>query len=232
MRAGPIWAAGAIGASTLGTSAAQSAVASYWPDTGRLEALAAFPTEPDFKERGLRDGVGDLYQNCARRGELIQTGGEAVNVEGLIREARDRFGAPAGLASDRWREAELKDALKAAGLPLAKLELRGMGYRDGGEDVRQFRRLCLEGKVTPWPSLLLANRRCQRRAPWSIRLAMRSWPRTPKVVAVYVHEMTPRLLASWPLRWRHVCPNASAADTTVSHSVLAKRTTAESAPLA
>ena len=32
-----------------------------------------------------------------------------------------------------------------------------MGYKDGAEDVRQFRRACLEGKVTPIPSLLLAN---------------------------------------------------------------------------
>ena len=30
----------------LGGSAAQSAVAAYWPETGRLEALAAFPCEP------------------------------------------------------------------------------------------------------------------------------------------------------------------------------------------
>ena len=84
-------------------------------------------------------------------------GGAAVNVGELLEEARDRFGAPAGIASDRWREAELRDALKAAGIPLAKLELRGMGFKDGGEDVRQFRRLCLEGKVTPLPSLLLAH---------------------------------------------------------------------------
>ena len=30
----------------LGGSAAQSAVAAYWPATGRLEALAAFPRSP------------------------------------------------------------------------------------------------------------------------------------------------------------------------------------------
>ena len=141
----------------LGTSAAQSAVVSYWPDTGRLEALAAFPGEPGLEDRGLRDGVADLYQQCAKRGELIQCGGAAVDVGELLSEARDRFGAPAGLASDRWREAELRDALKAAGLPLAKLELRGMGFKDGAEDVRAFRRWCLEGKVTPIKGLLLAS---------------------------------------------------------------------------
>ena len=147
----------------LGTSAAQSAVAAYWPDSGRLEVVAAFPSEPGLEERGLRDGVADLYAKCFRRGELIQCGGAAVSVSDLIVEARDRFGAPAGIASDRWREAELRDALKASGLPMAKLELRGMGFMDGGEDVRQFRRACLEGKVTPVPSLLLASAMAEAR---------------------------------------------------------------------
>ena len=32
-----------------------------------------------------------------------------------------------------------------------------MGYRDGAEDVRQFRRACAEGKVAPSPSLLLRS---------------------------------------------------------------------------
>ena len=141
----------------LGTTAAQSAVAAFWPDTGRLEVMAAFPHEPSLAERGVRDGVADLYVKCNRRGELIQTGGAAVAIPDLIREARDRFGAPAGISADRWREGELRDALKAAGLPLARLELRGQGYMDGGEDVRKFRRWCLDGKVTPIPSLLLAS---------------------------------------------------------------------------
>ena len=36
-------------------------------------------------------------------------------------------------------------------------EVRGQGYRDGAEDVRQFRRACAEGKVSPSPSLLLRS---------------------------------------------------------------------------
>ena len=141
----------------LGTSAAQSAIASYWPDTGRLEVLAAFPTEPNLADRGLHDACGNLYEACYKRGELIQCGEFATDVSVLVSEARDRFGPPAGIASDRWREPELKTALKAAGLPLTKLELRGMGFRDGAEDVRAFRRACLEGKVTPVKGLLLAS---------------------------------------------------------------------------
>ena len=52
----------------LGTSAAQSAIAAYWPQTGRLECVACFPESPSLNERGLRDGVGNLYSPmCAAR---------------------------------------------------------------------------------------------------------------------------------------------------------------------
>ena len=139
----------------LGTSAAQSAVAAYWPQTGRLEVVAAFPSEPSFAERGLRDGVGGLYVECARRGELIEAGGQAVNVGALLAEALQRFGRPAAITSDRWRAAELCDALSAAAIPVAALELRGQGRRDGAADVRAFRRAVAEGRVTPTKTLLL-----------------------------------------------------------------------------
>lgn len=45
----------------LGSSAAMSAVACYFPDTGFFDVLAAFPHVPPLSERGLRDGVGPLY---------------------------------------------------------------------------------------------------------------------------------------------------------------------------
>ena len=41
------------------------------------------------------------------------------------------------------------------GLGAVPLAERGMGFRDGAEDVRGFRRACVEGKVSPAPSLLL-----------------------------------------------------------------------------
>ena len=90
-------------------------------------------------ERGLRDGVGRLYASRAsRRGELVQCGGAAVDIGELLAIAMQRFGPPAALAADRWREAELRDALKKAGVPRAALSLRGQGFRDGAEDVRAF----------------------------------------------------------------------------------------------
>ena len=139
----------------LGTTAAASAIAAYWPDTGRLESLAAFGDTPGLSERGLRDGVGRLYMDMARRGELITTPGRVVDVPDLLREAMDRFGPPDAVAADRWREGELRDGLDLAGIPSASFVSRGQGFKDGGEDVRTFRRACLTGKVVPVVSLLM-----------------------------------------------------------------------------
>ena len=141
----------------LGSSAAQSAIAAYWPETGALAVVAAFPTVPSLEKRGHRDGVAGLYRQCFREGSLITVGRRTADVAGLVREALARFGRPAVVASDRWRRAELADALEAARVPPGILELRGMGYKDGGEDCRLFVRACAEGRVTPARSLLLRS---------------------------------------------------------------------------
>ena len=138
----------------LGTSAAMSAVAGFWP-AGRLEALACFPEVPSLAERGLADGVGDLYQRMHRRGELICAGRRVSDVEQLLGEALERWGRPAAIVCDRWREAELRDALDRVRFPPAAVEVRGMGFRDGGQDVRDFRRAVLGDLVHPAESLLL-----------------------------------------------------------------------------
>ena len=147
----------------LGTSQAQSAVAAYWPETGALSCLAAFPEQPSLEERGLRDGVGRLYRECAQRGELLTLGQRATDVGALLRAGMERFGLPDLVVVDRWREAELRDALEKAGVPPAAFEARGMGFMDGGEDVRIFRRACAEGKVAPSPSLLLRGAMAEAR---------------------------------------------------------------------
>ena len=147
----------------LGTSAAQSAIAAYWPATGALSCIAAFPCEPSLAERGLRDGVGGLYVECADRGELFQLGQRAADVSALLRAGMERFGRPDLVVADRWRESELRDSLEAANIPPAAFETRGMGYRDGAEDVRHFRRACAEGKVAPSPSLLLRSAMAEAR---------------------------------------------------------------------
>ena len=148
----------------LGASSAQSAVASYWPATGRLECVAAFPTIPNLSERAVKDGVGRLYHACRDRGELILTEGRVSDIEVLLAEAWERFGSPSRIVADRWREAELRDVLDASGIPACELEVRGMGYKDGAEDLRAFRRACESRKVTPVPSLLLRSALAEARA--------------------------------------------------------------------
>ena len=147
----------------LGTSAAQSAIACYWPVTGALACLAAFPNTPTLAERGLSDGAGGLYIECAKRGELLTLGERASDIQALLAAGLERFGRPELIVSDRWREAELRDALDGAGVLACHLECRGMGFKDGGEDVRTFRRACADGAVAPSPSLLLRSAMAEAR---------------------------------------------------------------------
>lgn len=139
-------------------------MASYWPDTGRLKCVSAFPTVPDLSEWAVKDGVGRLYHACRDRGELILTDGRVSNIETLLGESWERFGNPSRIVADRWREAELRDALDASGIPACELEVRGMGFKDGPEDLRAFRRACETRNVTPVPSLVLRSALAEARA--------------------------------------------------------------------
>ena len=139
----------------LGGTAAMSAIAACWADSGRLECLAALPSIPTLAERERRDGVPEgLYTRCASEGTLVTLGGRTVPVEGLLKLSVERFGRPAAIVCDRWRIGELVDAISAQGLDVP-LVSRGMGFRDGAEDVRRFRTAILDGMVRPTASLLL-----------------------------------------------------------------------------
>ena len=138
----------------LGTSAAMSAAAAYHR-SGWLDAVAVFPEQPDLRRRGLADGVGSLYSKMHQRGELVVAGGHVSDVRRLLSEALTRWGKPAAIVADRWRAAELRQHLDALRFPTAQLVVRGQGYKDGGEDVRQFRAAVLGGHVRPSDSLLL-----------------------------------------------------------------------------
>ena len=138
----------------LGQNAAMSAAAAYFR-SGELEAFAVFPEIPSLAERSLADGVGDLYTRMARQGELFQAGRRVSDAGALLREALDRWGRPVAVVCDRWCSAELRQALEGVHFPLADLVERGQGFRDGGQDVRDFRAAVLGDKVRPSRSLLL-----------------------------------------------------------------------------
>ena len=139
----------------LGTSAAMSAAAAYWHETGALETLACFGSVPGLPERGLSDGVGRRYVDFHNRGELLLSPGRVSKLDDLLGAVLERWGPPAAVCCDRWRESELRDELDALHFPRCQLVIRGMGYLDGGQDVREFRRAVLDGKVTPARSGLL-----------------------------------------------------------------------------
>ena len=140
----------------LGGGAALTAAAAYWPDAGRLEAMAWFPSIPSLAERGLRDGVAGLYIDLQQRGELLTTAGRTVPIAEALRWALESWGRPAVVVGDRYKQSELEQALDDAGLSVP-VSWRGQGFRDGSEDVRAFRRAVLDGKVTAPPSLLIRS---------------------------------------------------------------------------
>ena len=146
-----------------GQSAAMSAASAFFR-SGDLETVAAFPELPSLAERGLADGVGGLYAEMRQRGELIQAGRRVSDLGELLRECLRRWGRPVAVACDRWRAAELRQALESVRFPLADLIERGQGFRDGGEDLRGFRAAVVAGDVRPASSLLLTAAMSEARA--------------------------------------------------------------------
>ncbi len=141
----------------MGGSVSWSAAAAYWPDSGRLEALAVTGDSPALDEKATRDGVDPaLYRGLHRSGELVTAPGRVPPASALFGEAIDRWGVPALIVCDRWRLGEVADALAGARLAVP-VETRGQGWKDGGEDVRRFRRALLRGRVTPARSGLLTH---------------------------------------------------------------------------
>ena len=143
----------------VGGSGALTAACAFWPASKRLEAFACVGGLPDLLARGRADNVGTLYRDMARRGELtVHEGLRVPDYAAFVGEAVTRWGAPAVICADRYKEAELRDALDAGrmrrGLPLV---LRGMGWKNGGEDVRRFRRAVLREWVAAPRSLLIRS---------------------------------------------------------------------------
>ena len=67
-----------------------------------------------FQERGLADGVGNLYVRMYERDELILSGAHTSSVTGLLAEVLARWGRPGVITCDRWRQGDLLEALKLA----------------------------------------------------------------------------------------------------------------------
>ena len=143
----------------LSTNWHMSAVCAFYPKSGRVDAVAAFPREPSLASRALKDGAGSLYQKLADRGELILAGHRVVDVEELLRVALERFGKPSRIVCDDHRYNPLLQALVAAEIPFVPIEKRRMGWKDGTEDLSTFRKAALSEPplMVPVKGLLLRS---------------------------------------------------------------------------
>ena len=141
----------------LGGTAAMSAVALYWPSTGRLEAVAAFPRLPaDIRERERRDSVPEgAYSGMVDAGELHLLGDATVPVEALLAIALGISGPPAALLADQYRRIELAAGMQTVFGGHRTLIPRSRSWQAASEDLRLFREAFLDGEVTPARSLLL-----------------------------------------------------------------------------
>lgn len=143
----------------LGGSRSMSAAAFYWPETGRLEALGTFPSNPGLADRGASDGVGDRYAQMRDRGELLTMGENTVPPGPWLAAVVAHLDGitPDCVVGDRFRHAEFTEAMQAAGLGRVPFIWRGFGWKDGSEDIERFRRALFDGEVSVAPSMLLRS---------------------------------------------------------------------------
>ena len=117
----------------------------YFPNTFSLIMYGFFPQFPTIPEREKRDSCKGNYSRMLQQGQLFIKGERTVCVKGVLKFIYDRF-SPQYLVADRYKRSELLDQLDACNLN-PTVVWRGQGYRDGGQDVRLFRRAALEGRV-------------------------------------------------------------------------------------
>ena len=153
-RAGDCWIA-----LDVGGAAAFTGAAAYWPDTGRCEIFAGVGGIPDPAARGQADGVGDLYQRMADRGELWAYAGQRETpLTDFVADVAARLDGVnvAGLVCDEYRSARVLDALDAAGLKhwAARLQVRPVRWKTGNDDVVAFQGAVI-GRRVAFPETLI-----------------------------------------------------------------------------
>ena len=119
-----------------------------WPATGAADGFLVFPRDPDLMRRGKEHNVGSLYEKMRARKELSLHGTFEVDVGGVLTEAFERWGVPAMIVADRWREASIREALATLGQSVP-LKLRGMGFKDGANDLRRLRLAAADWLAAP-----------------------------------------------------------------------------------
>ena len=131
-----------------------SAVA--WYGNGRTEALAVCPGIPSVAEQETRDRVPQgQYQTLIDGGQLTVADGLRVQPPKLLWDAiRTTWGKPRVIVCDRFRLAELQDAVGRG----ARIEDRITRWSDASFDIRATRKFAKDGplSVDPQSRALLA----------------------------------------------------------------------------
>ena len=129
----------------LGGGRAWSAAVAVW-QSGRVEAVACAPGIPDLEAQEERDRVpAGLYQKLAGAGLLTVAEGLRVQPPAALWESIvDRWGIPVRVVCDRFRLAELEDAIGRSCI----VEPRRTLWSDSSSDIRALRRLCRDGPLS------------------------------------------------------------------------------------
>ena len=139
----------------LANGRAWASAVAWWP-SGRVEALAVAPGIPSVEEQEKRDMVpSGQYQTLINSGHLTLADGLRVQPPKMLWEAiRESWGRPKVIICDRFRLAELQDAVGRG----ARMEERITRWSDASFDIRATRKYAKDGplSIDPQSRALLA----------------------------------------------------------------------------
>ena len=140
----------------VGGGFAQTAAAAVSLDQPHtVETLATWPGVPELKQRSRGDNLA-RYKRMIEQGELIlQDGRRVVDLADFLATCFETWGRPVSIVADRYRQGELLDVLDRFGYADDLITWRGMGYKDGSEDVRRFQRIIADRGAVFKTSLLM-----------------------------------------------------------------------------
>ena len=128
----------------LANGRAWASAVAYYP-SGRVKALAVAPGIPDIEAQERRDNVpSGQYQKLLDTGQLTLADGLRVQPPKLLWDMiRDTWGKPRVIICDRFRLAELQDAVGRG----ARIEDRVTRWSDAAFDIRACRKYAKDGPM-------------------------------------------------------------------------------------
>ena len=140
----------------LGQGRAWSCAFAYWYETGLCDAIGIAPGVPGLDAQERRDRVPDgIYKRLVESGALtIATGRKVPTATDLLERVVEHWGQPVLMIADHFRLAEVEDALPEVGLN-CELEARRTRWSESSEDIREFRKACLDGNLSVYENAKL-----------------------------------------------------------------------------